>query len=132
MIDTTAAYLGEVGACGDMDSAVWGESLAEWADMFSWGFGLGPLDADLADAFEAAYPEDWAELSLDLVGGYIYTDVTGEADVYGFNYAQAFEMDADANIVVTDDGYLSAIAAADATYAVDAYYRSYWAFGFQL
>jgi len=130
-MDNELGFAGDVGACGDMDTDVWGDPV-ETALSYAWGFGYGPLDETLATALEDAWGDDYLAREEEWVGGYTYTDYEGTGSVYAFNYGLAFETDENLEIVVDDDSYLVALPGASFTYAEQAYYRSYYAYGWSL
>ena len=118
------AYLGSAGACEDMDPDIWGEDVSEWVNSYQWGWGPGPLDEDVATVIQENYPDAWADNEDLYIGGYVYTDYAGSADIYPFLLGWALELDAENGneMVVDDEGNVSYLSGAAFSYAEDARY----------
>ena len=132
IVDTSAAYLGEVGQCAGLDKSTWGSSITDFVDAYEWGVGVGPLSTDISDYLESHYTTKWKVWSSQFIGGYLYTDVAGSSDVYGMNYGYVFETDEDGELQVDSDGELIPLDAAEESDVVDGRYRTYPFFGFSL
>ena len=104
-LDTSSIYfLGQMGTCENLHPAVWGESFYDYVSAYTWGLGMGPLNVDVQTLLlgrddgtdsDGDGTTDVEEEVANMVGGYIYSTLTGVAAIYPHNYGYVYELDED-------------------------------------
>ena len=130
---TTTSFLGQMGTCETLDPSVWGESFYDFVTGYSWGMGLGRLDASMRTELLARDDgtdtdgngtTDLEESISSMVGGYVMTDLAGVSAVYPYNYGFAYELDLDGELVKDGEGVPNVLkSAAGSASLVDGYYE---------
>jgi hypothetical protein len=109
-LDTsTTSFLGQMGTCETLDAGSWSASVSfyDYMSSFTWGIGVGSLDAEIRALLLEA--DDGTDTNSDgttdleeevdlMVGGYVLTDLAGVAAVYPYNYGFVYELSSDGEL----------------------------------
>jgi hypothetical protein len=135
MIDAPTAYIGNGGACDDLDpSGDWGDDVVAWAESFQWGIGVGPTSEEMDTNLADIYGDDYELYAANFYAGILATDFgsPGELGVQEFDYGIIFSVDEAGEVISDADGNGVFYDVTDLDYAPDGFYRLLPYFGMRL